>query len=119
MVDSGPLARVLNADGSPVGTAFQIGRDLVVTAAHVVAEATSEGTVAVESIQDGQQRRARVLEVDQRFDIAVLQLDLPLPSSLTLTAVDEIPANEDVTIGGVSGVGIRWTGGTVVNDVAL
>jgi tetratricopeptide (TPR) repeat protein len=116
---SGALARVLDADGSPVGTAFQIGRDLVLTAAHVVSTATGDDTVMVESVQDGQQRQARVLQVDQELDFAVLKVDRPLPSSLTLTAADEIPANEDVTIGGVGRGGIRWTSGAVVDDVAF
>lgn len=119
VVDSGALARVLDADGRPVGTAFQVSRDLVVTAAHLVSEATGNDIVVVESIKDNQHRQAYVVDVDQRFDTAVLKLDQPLSASLALAAADEIPANEDVTIGGVSGGIVRWTGGTVVDDVAF
>lgn len=74
------VVRVVSASGlaGRAGSGWVAGEDLVVTNAHVVAEADH---VAVQTEGVGEQLRAEVLVFDERNDLAVLEVeDLDLPA---------------------------------------
>jgi hypothetical protein len=90
------LLRVLDSDGSPVGTCLQVAAGVLVTAWHVLerAGATVEGArVAVEPLAGGPAAEAVVVRLDQPHDLAVLSCELALRESAGgLAATDQVAA---------------------------
>src|SRR5580658_5960817 len=88
------LGRVLDADGDPAGTCFQVMPGVLVTAWHVldaVGAGNDGSVVAVDLLQGGPAREARVERSDPLHDLAVLVTASPLPESVRgLTASDEL-----------------------------
>jgi len=126
------LGRVLDADGDPAGTCFQVVSGVLVTAWHVLdaVGAGGEGdTVAVDPLQGGPARLARVERADPLHDLAVLVTADPLPDSVAgLAASDEIDIGAPVVITGVPVLDDaertytyldadgHWAGGTTRDD---
>ena len=125
------LGRVLDADGDPAGTCFQVASGVLVTAWHVLdaVGAGGEGdTVAVDPLQGGPGRLARVERADPLHDLAVLVTADPLPGSVAgLAASDEVDIGAPVVITGVPVLDDEhsytyldadghWAGGTTRDD---
>ena len=126
------LGRVLDADGDPAGTCFQVAAGVLVTAWHVLdaVGAGGEGAeVAVDPLRGGPVRQARVERADPLHDLAVLVAAEPLPGSVaSLAASDEVDIGELIVITGVSvledpehryrylDADGRWAGGTTRDD---
>ena len=126
------LGRVLDADGDPAGTCFQVISGVLVTAWHVLdaVGAGGEGdTVAVDPLQGGTRRQARVERADPLHDLAVLVTADPLPGSVAgLAASDEVEIGAPVVITGVPVLDDaehtytyldadgHWAGGTTRDD---
>jgi hypothetical protein len=75
------LGRVLDPDGEAVGTCFQVASGVIVTAAHVLADAGADRAGAMASIDPpggGGGREAKVIRVEELFDLAVLTTPEPL-----------------------------------------
>jgi Trypsin-like peptidase domain len=130
----GYLGRVLGPDGA-AGTCFQVAREVLVTAWHVLAEigAAAEGAaLRIDPLAGGEVRDAQVLRLDPVHDLAVITTYSPLPTVAGQLAVTDLVAlRESVRATGHSYVADRhvyrsldvtgeWAGGTVRNDhVAL
>ena len=126
------LGRVLDADGDPVGTCFQVAPGVLVTAWHVLdglGAGDESAIVTVEPLRGGTGRQARLERADPLHDLAVLVTDEPLPGSVTgLTASDEAVLGTTVLITGVAVVDDdehsyryldaegHWAGGTTRDD---
>ncbi|GAA1740851.1 trypsin-like peptidase domain-containing protein [Luedemannella helvata] len=100
------LGRVLDSDGAPVGTCFQVSPGVLVTAWHVLAALGAGGpgdVVAVDALAGGiAASDARVLRVAPPSDLAVLVADAPLPGMVVgLAATDEVPLLAGVVVAGV------------------
>jgi S1-C subfamily serine protease len=102
----GYLGRVLAGDGAPVGTCFQVGPRVLVTAWHVLVDADAGqagDAVAVDGLAPGgaPAAEARVLRVDPVHDLAVLRRAAPLPASVAeLARSDEQRIGADVVVTG-------------------
>ena len=105
----GFLGRVLDGEGRPVGTCFQVAPRIVVTARHVLldagvpAGAMVGADVAVDGLAPGTapSRAARVIAADQHSDLAVLERAEPLPGTVTsLVASEAVPLTTDVSVTG-------------------
>jgi S1-C subfamily serine protease len=101
------LCRILDGGGIPVGTGFQFGAGVVVTAWHVVRDAQARGAGA-ELVVDplhtgGRAVPAAVHAVDEAHDLAVLVCSEPLAAGVAeLAASDSVDARARVGITGVA-----------------
>ena len=128
----GYLGRVLDADGEPVGTCFQLAPGLLATAWHVLdgLRAGELGdVVGVDPLAGGDVRDASVVAIDPLADLAVLTTELPLDASIVgLRTTDGEPLGRPVVVTGVSAVDDPghvyryldaagdWAGGTTRDD---
>src|SRR5262245_59027339 len=91
----GYLGRVLDSEGSPVGTCFQVALGVLVTAWHVLEDigaAADDAQVGVDPLAGGEAFGAVVLRVDPLRDLAVLASDSCLSAVAgALTATDQLP----------------------------
>ncbi|WP_037499935.1 CHAT domain-containing protein, partial [Solirubrobacter soli] len=128
----GHLGRILDLDGAPAGTCFQLVTGVVATAWHVLA-AVGAGevgaSVVVDPLRGGPERVGEVVAVDPVADLAVVRLDVPLEGSVSrIAATDEARMTEAVVITGVSRVedpghehryldaAGTWAGGTLRDE---
>jgi tetratricopeptide (TPR) repeat protein len=95
---------VLDLDGDPAGTCFQVAPGVLVTAWHVLDEVGATGAgaeVAVDPLGGGGRFAAVVARTDQLRDLAVLTSDAVLPAVAgTLAATDEMRVRAPVTATG-------------------
>ena len=127
------LGRVLDTDGSPAGTCFQVVSGVLVTAWHVLDDlgAGTEGAIVrLDPLQGGGPARdAKVERADSFHDLAVLVTGDPLAGCVAgLAASDEVAIRAEVVITGVPvlddpGRSYRsldaeghWGGGTTRDD---
>lgn len=104
----GYLGRVLDVEGTAVGTCFQVTRGVLVTAAHVLADLGDDTIGAVVDIGPfgagaGAARQAEVVRVEHVTDLAVLTTPEPLDGFVAgLVATDGVAWNTDVVVTGVA-----------------
>jgi tetratricopeptide (TPR) repeat protein len=127
------LGRILDADGSPAGTCFQVVAGVLVTAWHVLDSlgAGAEGAIVrLDPLQGGGPvRDAKVERADSLHDLAVLVTGEPLAGCVAgMAASDEVAIRTEVIITGVPvlddpGRSYRWLdaeghwgGGTTRDD---
>lgn len=96
----GFLGRVLDSQGAPVGTCFQISPGVLATAWHALLDAGAVAVgdiVSVDGIPLGgaPSKPATVIAVDAGHDLAVLTRSVPLPGSIS----DLEAATDTQTIG--------------------
>ena len=101
----GYLGRVLDGDGDPVGTCFQVAPGVLVTAWHVLEDigaASDRRPVRVDPLAGGESFEATVARVDPVHDLAVLTSDMPACRGRpgTLTATDQMALRAGVTVTG-------------------
>ena len=129
------LGRVLDNDGRPAGTCFQVLPGVLVTACHVLDTLGAGGkgaTVAVDPLQGGAVRYVRVERADPDHDLAVLVTGEPLPDCVAgLAASDKVLITAPVIITGVPVLDDpghsyqfldaegHWAGGTTRDEVRL
>ena len=105
------LGRVLDADGAPAGTCFQVVLGVLVTAWHVLDDlgAGVEGSIVrLDPLQGGgSARQAKVERADPLHDLAVLMTGEPLAG-----CVAGLAASDEVAIG----VPVLMTGMAVLDD---
>lgn len=101
------LGRIVDTDGEPVGTCFQVVPGFLVSALHVVVSAGGgqvPPTVGfVEMSRSGQtgRRIARVEREDQINDLVLLRTDQPMPRSVSHLSLSDVQAqNTPVWLGG-------------------
>ncbi len=128
----GYLGRVLDGDGEPVGTCFQIAPGVLVTAWHVLDDirtAEADAGVRVDPLAGGAAFDAAVWRLDPVHDLAVLTCDAGLPATAgLLTATDRVAPRTAVTVTGhsviedpgrtarfLTAIG-QWAGGTMWDD---
>ena len=128
----GYLGRVLDEDGAPRGTCFQVASGVLVTAWHVLEEidAATEGTrLHIDPLAGGSPSSAEVVRLDPLLDLAVLTADSPLPATAgDLTRTDQLTLRTEVSVTGhaaprdpghtyrsLTAPG-QWTGGTTRDD---
>ena len=128
----GYLGRVLDGDGAPVGTCFQVAPGVLVTAWHVlddIGAVADDARVLVDPLAGGDQFAAAVVRMDPLRDLAVLACDARLPAVTgPLTATDRMVVRTPVTATGhavledggstyrfLTAVG-QWAGGTTRDD---
>jgi tetratricopeptide (TPR) repeat protein len=123
---------VLEDDGNPVGTCFQVAPRVLVTAWHVldaVGAGFEDAEVAVAPLAGGEPFDAAVARVDPPRDLAVLRSQAALPAMTGLLALtDQVRLGSDVTVTGyaapadpesshtVSAASGEWAGGTTRED---
>jgi hypothetical protein len=99
------LGRILDDEGHPVGTCFQVRPGVLVTAWHVLNDAGQgeEGArVQLDPLQGGPVRDARVKRIDQSHDLAVVMTEKPLAESVAgVVSTDEVPQATPVAVTGV------------------
>lgn len=69
------LGRVLDPDGEPAGTCFQVASEVIVTAAHVLVDLGVDNpgsVVSIDPLGGGQRRQAQVVGINELADLAVL-----------------------------------------------
>jgi S1-C subfamily serine protease len=100
----GYLGRVLDGDGAPVGTCFQVAPGVLVTAWHVldgIGAAVIDAPVRVDPLSGGDVFTAAVVRADQAHDLAVLTSEASLPSTAgDLVATDQVETRTGVTVTG-------------------
>ena len=122
----GYLGRVLDEDGAPVGTCFQVSPGVLVTAWHVldaIGAASDGAPVRVDPLAGGAAFGAVVVRFDPLRDLAVLTCDAALPAVAgELTATGQMKLRTEVSVTGhsvIEGSGHtarslttigRWTG---------
>ncbi|MDR7276553.1 tetratricopeptide repeat protein [Catenuloplanes atrovinosus] len=98
------LGRVAGAEGTAVGTCFQVEAGVLVTARHVLRDAGAAelgDVVRVAPIGGGPARDAVVARVDDVHDLAVLTTRTPLAGScVRLIRSDAVRDDEPVTVAG-------------------
>jgi WD40 repeat protein len=131
----GYLGRVLDHDGTPVGTCFQLAPGVLVTAWHVlddIGAASTGSRVSMDPLEGGASFAAVVVRLSEDHDLAALTSDTHLPSSVgAVTTTDHMPLGAGVTVTGhavvpdpgtvyrfMSALG-HWAGPTERNDVPL
>ena len=91
----GYLGRVLDGDGAPVGTCFQVAPGVLVTAWHVlddIGAAAENARVRIDPLAGGEAFDAAVARLDPLRDLAVLTSAAGLPAVAgPLTATDQMP----------------------------
>lgn len=124
----GFLGRILDVDGTPVGTCFQVSPGVLVTAAHVLADLGCDRTgasLSVDALNGAAQRApAQVVAVDEPRDLAVVRRAEPLAESVPVS-MHPVAFQADVVVTGVAEVDDpghtyqsldasgSWQGGTV------
>jgi S1-C subfamily serine protease len=103
------LGRVLNTEGEPAGTCFQVAPGVLVTAWHVLDELDAGqvgAIVAVDALNAAAGLvPAEVVRVDPVHDLAVLRRAEPLSGSVAgVVLTDGVPLNTEVVVTGVSRV---------------
>ena len=122
----GYLGRVLDEDGAPVGTCFQVSPGVLVTAWHVldaIGAASDGAAVRVDPLAGGAAFGAIVVRFDSLRDLAVLTSEAALPEVAgELTATGQVKLRTEVSVTGhsvIEGSGQiarslttigRWTG---------
>ena len=100
----GYLGRVLDGDGDPVGTCFQVAPGVLVTAWHVlddIGAAAEDARVRIDPLAGGEAFDAAVARMDPLRDLAVLTSAAGLPTVAgPLTATDQMPLRVTVTVTG-------------------
>ena len=100
------LGRVLDTDGEPAGTCFQLAPGIVATAWHVlngVGAGAVNGEVAIDPLAGGASQPGTVVAIDPRADLALVRLTVPLGASIAgLAATDDVVKTEPVDVTGVS-----------------
>ena len=100
----GFLGRILDEDGEPAGTCFQVAPGVLVTAWHVLDEVGATGpdaVVGVDPLGGGERFAATVVRVDALRDLAVLTCDEVLPGVAgPLTVTDGMRVRAPVTATG-------------------
>ena len=100
----GYLGRVLDGDGDPVGTCFQVAPGVLVTAWHVLEDigaAADDARVGVDPLAGGEAFGAAVVRMDPLRDLAALAANTRLPEvTAALTATDQMPLRAKVTVTG-------------------
>ncbi len=100
------LGRVLDADGEPAGTCFQVAPGIVATAWHVLNEVGAgavDAEVAIDPLAGGKSQVGTVVAVDPSADLAIVRLTTPLGASIAgLAATDDVAKTEPVDVTGVS-----------------
>ncbi len=100
------LGRVLDADGEPAGTCFQVAPGIVATAWHVLNEVGAgavDAEVAIDPLPGGESQVGTVVAIDPAADLAVVRLTTPLEASIAgLAATDNVAKTEPVDVTGVS-----------------
>ncbi|MEW1861311.1 trypsin-like peptidase domain-containing protein [Streptomyces sp. NPDC088194] len=130
----GFLGRVLDVDGTPVGTCFQVSPGVLVTAAHVLAEAGCDwlgASLSVDALNGSVGRApAQVVAVDVPRDLAVVRRAEPLAESVPVS-LHPVAFQADVVVTGVAevddpGHGYQsldapgsWQGGTMRDDQVM
>ena len=98
------LGRILNAEGAPAGTCFQVSAGVLVTAWHVleaIGAATGGAAVTVDPLAGGETFTAAVGRLDQSHDLAVLTCPVRLPAAAgNLTATDSMAPGSEVRVAG-------------------
>ena len=128
----GYLGRVLDGDGTPIGTCFQVTPGVLVTAWHVLCDigAADQGAqVRVDPLAGGEAFEAAVARLDQAHDLAVLISGDSLPGTAgEVAATDQMPPRAGVTVTGHSVVADpgrtarslttigQWTGSAIWED---
>jgi tetratricopeptide (TPR) repeat protein len=126
------LGRMLDGDGAPAGTCFQVTPGVLVTAYHVldVIGAAEEGSsVRVDPLAGGDGFDGCVARIDPVHDLAVIRADRSLPDSAgPLALSDLVPLRANVTVTGHAVVDDdgrpyryldapgSWAGGTTRDD---
>ncbi|MEV4515456.1 trypsin-like peptidase domain-containing protein [Dactylosporangium sp. NPDC049525] len=102
------LGRIVDAGGASVGTCFQVGSGVLVTAWHVLCDLDAEtlgATVGVGRLTGGLTVPATVVRVDPINDLAVLRCELPLAASVDgLRETGSVGTGTDVVVSGVAEV---------------
>ena len=128
----GYLGRVLDGDGVPVGTCFQVAQGVLVTAWHVlddIGAAADDARVRVDPLAGGEAFGAAIVRMDPLRDLAVLASDSRLSAVAgPLIVTDQIPLRVKVTVTGhaapddpghvyrfLNAPG-EWAGGTTRDD---
>jgi Trypsin-like peptidase domain len=97
--------RVLDGDGEPVGTCFQVAPGVLVTAWHVlddIGAAEADAAVQVDPLAGGEAFGAAVQRLDLVHDLAVLTCaggGLAVAAE-PLTATDQLPLRVEVRVTG-------------------
>ena len=126
------LGRILDDEGDPIGTCFQVRPGVLVTALHVLNDVSRDeegASVRLDPLQGGAVREGRVERVDHSHDLAVVVTNKPLAESVAgLAPTDEVPQATPVAVTGVAimtdpGHSYRhldtnghWAGGTTRDD---
>lgn len=128
---AGYLGRVLDGDGDPVGTCFQVAPGVLVTAWHVLEEIGAEpgAGVRVDPLDGGEAFVARVRRGDPVNDLAVLVSESPLAGVAgVLARTDRVALRSAVSVTGHAVVEDgghwyrflvapgEWAGGTTRDD---
>lgn len=104
----GYLARVLDEDGDPVGTGFQVAPGVIVTAWHVLDELGAGdrgGRVRLDLLSGGEAFAATVERVAPPHDLGVMSTDRQLPASVPgLVASDSVAIGTGVVVQGVASI---------------
>ena len=100
----GYLGRVLDGDGGPVGTCFQVAPGVLVTAWHVLEDigaVADDARVGVDPLAGGEAFGAAVARIDPLRDLAVLAADAGLPEVAgALVATDQMRLRAKVRVTG-------------------
>ena len=126
------LGRVIDGDGMPCGSCFQVAQGVIITAWHVLnyLDYVSVGSVVhVDPLAGGELREAIVAELDPIHDLALLTTTTPWSSScpLDMTTTDDLKLDVPLVVTGVVEVKdeysyrfldapARWAGCSVRND---
>jgi hypothetical protein len=126
------LGRILDDEGDPIGTCFQVQPGVLVTALHVLNDVSRDeegASVRLDPLQGGAVREGRVERVDHSHDLAVVVTNKPLAESVAgLAPTDKVPQATPVAVTGVAiitdpGHSYRhldtnghWAGGTTRDD---
>ena len=101
---AGYLGRVLDEDGEPVGTCFQVAPGVLVTAWRVLAEldgAREQTVVRIDPLAGGDGFEAVVARLDHVHDLAVLQSATALAAVCgALTPTEQIEVGAPVLVTG-------------------
>ena len=102
------LGRVLDADGEPAGTCFQVAPGIVATAWHVLNEVGAgavDAEVDIDPLAGGESQRGTVVAVDPAADLAIVRLTTPFDASIAgLAATDDVAKTDPVDVTGVSSI---------------
>lgn len=102
------IGRILQPDGLPAGTCFEVAPGVLVTACHVLRQLSLQaGEAATVDALDGSAppAEAPILAMDESADVAVLRNSRPFRKSVTTVApTDTVPPFTQVIITGVADI---------------